>query len=361
MVIDIIAGARPNFVKTAPIIRAIKEKESPDLKFRLIHTGQHYDKVMSDQFFEDLSIPVPDLNLGVGSGSQAEQTARIMVAYEKAIIDSKPDVTLVVGDVTSTMACAITAKKMHVSVIHVEAGIRSGDWRMPEEINRVVTDSITDLYFTTSTRATDNLVNQGVPKEKVIFVGNVMIDSLLASRTRFKKPDFWDAFGLRDKRYLVITLHRPSNVDQGNLLQQYLNVLQNITSTDPIIFPVHPRTRKRLSSLKIDEEKIKIVDPVGYLEFNYLVQHCRGIVTDSGGITEEATVLGVPCITLRTTTERPETIQIGTNEMAGEDPEKLTNLLEELYQSKWKNGGIPELWDGKSAKRIVDNILTHTF
>jgi UDP-N-acetylglucosamine 2-epimerase (non-hydrolysing) len=359
MLIDIIAGARPNFMKIAPIIDAIKVKQRKNktLQYRLIHTGQHYDKNMSDSFFEQLGIPQPDENLGVGSGTQAEQTAGIMIGYEKLIFKKKPDLCIVVGDVTSTMACAISAKKLGVKVAHVEAGIRSFDLTMPEEINRMVTDSITDYYFTTSAIANSNLKKSGISKEKILFVGNTMIDTLLKQMPRFIQPPFWESIGLKEKEYLVMTLHRPANVDDADNLKALLTAIKNSSNNLPIIFPVHPRTLKNINALDLNFTNLYKVEPMSYLEFNFLVQYAKGVITDSGGITEETTVMGVPCITLRDNTERPETISLGTNELIGTNPNAIPPALEKLLNGNWKKGGIPPKWDGKTGKRIIDLIL----
>ncbi|WP_347158200.1 non-hydrolyzing UDP-N-acetylglucosamine 2-epimerase [Pontibacter chitinilyticus] len=359
IIIDIVAGARPNFMKVAPIIEAIKKAKNAgsNICYRLIHTGQHYDKKMSGDFFEQLGIPEPDVNLEAGGGSQAEQTAAIMVRFEKELQEHRPNLVLVVGDVTSTMACAITAQKLHIPVAHVEAGIRSGDWTMPEEINRLVTDSITNFFFTTSENANQNLRSSGIGEDRIFFVGNTMIDTLLKQMPNFVPPAFWRELNLQKKKYLVMTLHRPSNVDDPAQLRSLLDVLENSTQELPIIFPVHPRTRANLERFGIELNHVKMVDPMGYLQFNYLVQHSMGVITDSGGITEETTVMGVPCMTLRTSTERPETCTIGTNELLGTSPEALKNALQVLLSGAWKKGNIPALWDGNAAKRIVNSLL----
>ncbi len=362
--IDLIAGARPNFMKIAPIIDALKAAEGRGgaLRYRLIHTGQHYDKAMSGSFFEQLGIPEPDINLGVGSGTQAEQAAAIMVRYEKVLLEQRSDLCLVVGDVTSTMACSIAARKCGVPVAHVEGGIRSGDWTMPEEINRVVTDSITNWFFTTSEVANANLRRAGVADDRIFFVGNTMIDTLLKQMPRFRAPAFWAELGLQPGQYFVVTLHRPGNVDGE---QQLLGLLRGIaegTGGLPVVFPVHPRTAKNLRELEGDGFAsklapagggIRFVDPQPYLEFNWLVKHAKGVVTDSGGITEETTVMGVPCLTLRDSTERPETVTVGSNELIGTDPARLGPALARLMAGEWKKGGIPEKWDGRAAERIV--------
>lgn len=355
MIVDIIAGARPNFMKVAPILRALRAREEAggSLRYRLVHTGQHYDIRLSGIFFEQLDIPQPDVNLEVGSGTQAEQTAAIMTRYERLLLDAPSNLCLVVGDVTSTMACAITAQKLGVPVAHVEGGIRSGDWSMPEEINRRVTDSITDWFFTTSEFANTNLRLSGVAEERIFFVGNTMIDTLLANMERLRVPLFWDDLGLNSGSYLVMTLHRPANVDKAETLHRLLTALECGTQGLPVVFPVHPRTAKTLMGFIDLPKVIKVVEPQPYLEFNYLVKHAKAVITDSGGITEETTVMGVPCLTLRDTTERPETVQIGTNELIGTDPANLSPALNNLFAGRWKSGSIPFLWDGKTGERIV--------
>lgn len=356
MKLTIIAGARPNFVKIAPLIHAIDAAKAAgkDIYYRLVHTGQHYDQKMSGSFFEELNIPHPDINLGAGGGSQAEQTAAIMIAFEKELQEHPADLVVVVGDVTSTMACSIVAKKLQTKVAHIEAGIRSWDLSMPEEINRMVTDALTDMFFTTSEVANQNLRNMGVPEEKIFFVGNIMIDTLLANMNKFRKPDFYDVLGLTEANYLVLTMHRPANVDEAEKLKQLMNeILSNVHGL-PVIFPIHPRTARIFADLGINDENLKIVDPLGYLEFNYLVKQAKAVITDSGGITEETTVMGVPCITIRDNTERPETCTIGTNELIGTNPAAIKPALDTLFEGKWKKGGIPELWDGHTAERIVE-------
>lgn len=380
MQITLIAGARPNFMKVAPIIKAIEqwnqgktasnplvkdgEQGRHPIQYRLVHTGQHYDKNMSDTFFEELGIPAPDVNLGCGGGTQAEQTAAIMVAFEKELSAHPADIVMVVGDVTSTMACSIVAKKMNTRVAHVEAGIRSWDLTMPEEINRMVTDSLADYMFTTSEVANANLVRQGASMNKnVWFVGNVMIDTLMTNRSRFRKPEIWDTLGLKEKEYIVMTMHRPANVDEEQHLRTMIEQITGHTHGLPIIFPIHPRTALRLKEVmsegmnELMNERfpnLHIVEPMGYLEFNYLVERAKAVITDSGGITEETTVMGVPCITLRDNTERPETCTIGTNELIGTNPAAIKPALDKLFAGAWKKGAIPELWDGHAAERIVE-------
>lgn len=356
--IDLIAGARPNFMKIAPIIDALKAARARGghLGYRLIHTGQHYDRSMSGEFFEQLGIPEPNINLEVGSGTQAEQTANIMVEYEKVLTEEKSDLCLVVGDVTSTMGCSIVARKLGVPVAHVEGGIRSGDWTMPEEVNRVVTDSITNWFFTTSETANDNLRRSGVSEDRIFFVGNTMIDTLLKQLPRLRPPALWKSLGLAPGQYFVVTLHRPANVDGEHQLLHLLQAIAEGTRGLPVVFPVHPRTAKNLQELRGKTPGLHYVDPQGYLEFNYMVKHARGVITDSGGITEETTVLGVPCLTLRDNTERPETVTVGTNELIGTNPAKLGPALARLLDGNWKQGGIPEKWDGKAAVRIVAEL-----
>ena len=388
MLVTLIAGARPNFMKIAPIIRAIKAAEAAgkDMHYRLVHTGQHYDKNMSDTFFEELGIPQPDVNLGCGGGTQAEQTAHIMVAFEQYLMANPCDLVLVVGDVTSTMACSIVAKKLNTKVCHVEAGIRSWDLTMPEEINRMVTDSLADYMFTTTDIADRNLLRQGAvyaeewqPEQvalghdrcpqRVWRVGNVMIDTLLKNMPRFRKPAVYDELGLQEGKYVVMTMHRPANVDEETHLRALMEQIITNVHGEPIVFPIHPRTAKIFYGLwgtatdSVEENRaalhkvfpnLYIVDPMGYLEFNYLVQHSRAVVTDSGGITEETTVMGVPCITLRDNTERPETCTVGTNELIGTNPAAVKPALDKLYAGEWKKGEIPELWDGHAAERIVE-------
>jgi UDP-N-acetylglucosamine 2-epimerase (non-hydrolysing) len=356
MLIDIIAGARPNFMKIAPIINEIQKSQQNGsaLRYRLIHTGQHYDRNMSGSFFEQLGIPAPDHNLEVGSGTQAEQTAGIMTRYESILMETPSDFCLVVGDVTSTMACAITAKKLEIAVGHVEGGIRSGDRSMPEEINRLVTDAITDYFFTTSPMANENLRREGVSDDQIFFVGNTMIDTLLGHMERFIQPGVWTEKRLKEKEYLVMTLHRPSNVDEEEQLKNLIHEIVHTSNNLPIVFPVHPRTRKNLERLGIEYESLIYTEPLSYLEFNYLVKNALAVITDSGGITEESTVMGIPCMTLRDSTERPETCSVGTNELLGIDPSAIQPAMEKLFAGKWKRGGIPEKWDGRAAERIVE-------
>lgn len=354
--IDIVAGARPNFVKIAPIIGAISRRGGR-MRFRLVHTGQHYDENMSGRFFEQLGIPRPDANLDVGSGTQAEQTAAVMTRYERLLSVAKPTLCLVVGDVTPTMACAITARKQGVPVAHVEAGLRSGDGSMPEEINRIVTDAISNWFFTTTPEAGATLRAEGVAAERIFFVGNTMIDTLLANRDRFRPPVFRTTLGLAPRRYLVLTLHRPVNVDCRQTLATLLDTIADSARGLPVVFPVHPRTRKMIEG-RVLPANLHPVPPQGYLEFSHLLRDALAVLTDSGGVSEEATVLGVPCITLREATERPETVTIGTNLLVGSDQGRLASAFRTLFRGEWKRGSVPGKWDGRAGERIVAVIET---
>jgi UDP-N-acetylglucosamine 2-epimerase (non-hydrolysing) len=360
MKITIIAGARPNFIKIAPIIKAIQKKqmEGKSISFRLVHTGQHYDKNLSDTFFEELNIPLPDANLEVKSGSQAEQTAAIMIAFEKDLIKNPCDLVLVVGDVNSTMACAIVTKKLNIKVAHVEAGIRSGDMTMPEEINRIVTDSITDYFFTTSTSASENLLKYGVESSNVHFVGNVMIDTLYQNIDRFLAPFFWEEYTLEPKNYITLTLHRPSNVDEKKSLIDLLKGIDRMVGDKKIIFPIHPRTKAILGETNLNLKNIIFVEPQSYLNFMYLIKNSFAVITDSGGISEETTVLGIPCFTMRNNTERPETQTSGTNTLVGTSIKNLEKYFGEFLQNGLRKAGIPKLWDGKASERIIEILLS---
>lgn len=359
MKITIVAGARPNFMKIAPIIKAIdlEKINGRKIEYRLVHTGQHYDKKMSADFFEQLNIPEPDINLHCGGGSQAEQTGSIMISFEKELIANRPDLVMVVGDVTSTMACAITAKKLCIDTVHVEAGIRSGDITMPEEINRMVTDAICDHYFTTSKLASNNLLNSNIPPEKIHFVGNTMIDTLYQHLTRIRKPTFWDEIKLENKNYFILTLHRPSNVNDLKKLEDILQVVSESIGDSKIIFPAHPRLTESLKIISQRFKKITIIEPQPYLEFIYLIKNAKGIITDSGGITEEATVLNIPCLTMRNSTERPETVEQGSNQLVGDNLSNLTKYLKVIEMGMWKKAKIPEKWDGNTSQRIVEILV----
>lgn len=359
MKITIVAGARPNFMKIAPLIAALEEQvaRGKNISYRLVHTGQHYDKNLSDTFFQELNIPKPNANLEVKSGTQAQQTGGIMERFEKELANHKPDVVLVVGDVTSTMACAIVAKKAHVDVVHVEAGIRSGDKKMPEEINRIVTDSITDYFYTTTREASQNLLDIGMKQSQVQLVGNVMIDTLLGNLHRLKKPTFWEEYNLQEKGYYVMTLHRPSNVDQAQDLTGLINLIMKRAGDKPVIFPVHPRTLKMLEKLSLSHKNLHFVPPQGYLSFIYLIKHAFAVLTDSGGITEETTILNVPCLTFRNSTERPETCSLGTNVLVGQNPVLIEKAFDTLLGEQWPQAQKIDLWDGAAAQRIVQSLI----
>ncbi len=358
MKIDLIVGARPNYMKAAPIYRAMK-KFPETFHFRLVHTGQHYDDRMFHIFFKELELPKPDIYLGVGSGLHGEQTGEIMIKYEKAILEDRPDLVLVAGDVNSTVACSLVAVKLHIKAGHIEAGLRSRDWSMPEEINRIVTDNISDYLFTTCREADVNLKSEGIPQEKIFFVGNTMIDSLNYYLRRIEEFDTLADFDLESKKFVLVTLHRPSNVDQNSVFKNIFEVLAEIQKKLPVIFPMHPRTKKMLREFGLDTKlrntpNLKITEPLGYLDFLKLQKEAALVLTDSGGIQEETTVLGVPCLTLRKNTERPITISEGTNELVGSDPERILDRAISILNGEKKVGKIPELWDGHTAERIVD-------
>lgn len=341
-------------MKIAPLIREINSRPETNIKFRLVHTGQHYNENLSQVFFNELGIPHPDANLGAGSGTQAEQTARIMVEFEKEMLANPTDLVIVVGDVNSTMACSIVAKKLVTKVAHIEAGIRSFDLTMPEEINRMVTDALADYFFTTSSFANDNLRKSGIDYSKIFFVGNIMIDSLVWSSDKIKQPAEFDSQKLTHGKYFVATLHRPSNVDDPENLKTIFKAIEEGVGDQKVIMPVHPRTAKMLAGIQWSSNSIILVEPMGYLEFIYLIKNSLGVITDSGGVQEETTYLGIPCVTLRKNTERPETVTKGTNELIGDNYPKLRESIGEIRAGKWKRGAIPELWDGKTAQRIVD-------
>jgi UDP-N-acetylglucosamine 2-epimerase (non-hydrolysing) len=359
----LVCGARPNFMKIAPVLKAIARHGG--MEPYLVHTGQHYDEKMSGSFFSDLGIPEPDVDLGVGSGSHAVQTAKIMVEFEVVCEREKPDLVVVVGDVNSTMACAIVAKKLWIPVAHIEGGLRSGDMKMPEEINRLVTDSISDLFFTTDPDANVNLKREGVPAERVHFSGNVMIDTLLENVEQAEaKSDILARLDLREKEYAFLTLHRPSNVDDREVLKGLLEVMAYIQERVKLVFPVHPRTLGRIESFglrpALDAMKNTIVlEPLGYLDMLRINRGARFALTDSGGLQEETTVFGVPCITLRENTERPVTVEVGTSELTGNDPAKIRDCVDRILAGKWKKGASPEGWDGKASERIVDAIAAY--
>lgn len=348
-------------MKVAPIHRAFDK--FPNVEHLILHTGQHYDAAMSDAFFQDLDMPQPAYFMGVGSGSHAEQTAKVMVEFEKAMLELKPDFVIVVGDVNSTIACTLTAVKMGIPTAHVEAGLRSGDRGMPEEINRIATDSICDYWFVTEQSGLDNLLQNGSPKEKVFFVGNTMIDSLHYALPKADTSDILSEIGLKPKEYVLVTMHRPSNVDEPKQLGELLEILAELSKDRIVVFPVHPRTRKNIASHGLNDivEKnpnIKLIDPQGYISFLALMKNSDFVLTDSGGIQEETTALGVPCMTIRTTTERPITCEIGTNTLIEPTSEGIRNGLKIMLNSPRKTGQIPPLWDGRAADRIAEVIVT---
>ena len=382
----LVAGARPNFMKIAPLIRAIDNHNNtlnsslPAISYLLVHTGQHYDVNMSDYFFRDLDIPEPDIHLGVGSGNHGQQTGKVLIEFERVLLQEKPDLVIVVGDVNSTLACALAAVKLHIPVAHVEAGLRSFDRRMPEEINRILTDAISDYLFTPSPDGDENLLKEGIPSQKIFLVGDIMVDSLLFNLEMAKKTGILEHLGLRKKSstnhcqlttdYCLLTLHRPSNVDDKDVFLRIVTALSEISKRIPIIFPAHPRTRKMIdefnieryfvdltnNKLPITNNGIYLATPFGYLDFLNLMAHAKIVLTDSGGIQEETTVLNIPCITLRDTTERPSTLTEGTNVLVKDDPERIVEEVEKILAGNGRKGTCPKIWDGHTAERIV-NIL----
>lgn len=358
-----VVGARPNFMKLAPLYRELR---GTSIHQKIIHTGQHYDTFMSDIFFEQLQIPLPDYHLGVGSGTHTYQTAKIMMGLEDIFQEESPDWVIIYGDVNSTLAAALVCAKNQIKIAHVEAGLRSYDRTMPEEINRVLTDQVSDLLLTPSRDANENLMKEGINPQKIIFVGNIMIDSLFWSLEGIEKYpetiqtafDLLKKYQLEYQKYILVTLHRPSNVDEPEKLERIVRTLGEISQNIPIIFPVHPRTKKMLENLKIENyPQLFLETPLGYLDFLYMQKNALALVTDSGGIQEETTALGIPCLTLRENTERPITITHGTNQLIGNDLEKLRFELNEIIQGRGKKGTIPELWDGKTAERIKDIFI----
>jgi UDP-N-acetylglucosamine 2-epimerase (non-hydrolysing) len=364
MKIVVVAGARPNFMKVAPLIEALKRYQAldPGLEVLLVHTGQHYDEQMSRAFFNDLGLPRPDVDLEIGSGTHAEQTGRVMIAFEALLLERKPDWVVVVGDVNSTVACALAAKKLCIKVAHVEAGLRSRDWTMPEEVNRVVTDVLCDALFTTDPLAGDNLRAEGVDPCKIHFVGNVMIDTLLKHSQHAQELREWEALGLEQRRYGVLTLHRPANVDQPDAFHRIVDALEIVQRELPLAFPVHPRTRRMAESFGLWERmqamrNLRLLDPLGYLEMLSLTARAALILTDSGGLQEEAVVLGVPCITLRPNTERPITIVVGANQLVGNDTAAIVAAVRSRLGETNQSFGRPEKWDGQAAQRIAQILL----
>jgi len=368
--IALVAGARPNFMKVAPLFHALSGRKASarragiDLRVSIVHTGQHYDPNMSDIFFRELGMPAPDRHLDVGSGSHAEQTAKIMVAFEKVLLSDRPDLVVVVGDVNSTVACSLTAKKLGIRVAHVEAGLRSFDTGMPEEINRKLTDAISDLLFVTEESGMRNLRAEGVPAERIFLVGNVMIDTLRRNLSRIENGNFAPsppvaAFCNGRKRYGVLTLHRPSNVDSKETLAPIWGAISEVARQVPVLFPVHPRTRGKIAAFGLNGAGVTMIDPVGYLDMLYAVKGAALVLTDSGGLQEETTALGVPCVTIRENTERPVTVDAGTNYLAGTRPEAILEAARDILGGRGKKGSVPPLWDGNAAERISEILLKY--
>jgi UDP-N-acetylglucosamine 2-epimerase (non-hydrolysing) len=356
-----VVGARPNFMKAGPVIEEMARQG--DFEQCLVHTGQHYDASLSKVFFQELRLPRPDIDLNIGSGSHAEQTGRVMIALEKVLQEVEPDLVMVVGDVNSTLAATITAAKLGIKVAHVEAGLRSFDRTMPEEINRLATDALSDILFTTEQSGNENLMREGVPQERIFFVGNVMIDTLLKFREQAARSTALEQLQLSAGTYAVLTMHRPSNVDQPERLHRLLKGVMRVAQQLPVIFPCHPRTLRQLQSMGLDEEVtqgagIRLIPPQGYLDFLALISQAKCVLTDSGGVQEETTILDVPCLTLRDNTERPVTIQTGTNTLVGDSEERIYSEVTHILAGQGKRGQRPELWDGKAAARIVE-VLQH--
>ena len=359
-----VVGARPNFMKIAPLDKAFQKY--PSISHRIVHTGQHYDTNMSKVFFDDLELPHPSVYLGIGSGTHATQTARIMVEFEKVILAEKPDLVIVVGDVNSTVACSLVSSKLLIPVAHIEAGLRSFDRTMPEEINRLVTDSLSDYMFVSEPSGIRNLKKEGISESKLFFVGNVMIDSLVRFQSKAHTSGIKKTLGIEGTQYTLVTLHRPSNVDVRENLTNLIRTLIEISSNGPVIFPIHPRTRKMIDEFALTGEislhkNVVLCDPLGYLDFLCLLESAALVITDSGGIQEETTYLGVPCLTMRENTERPITVTEGTNRLMGFEFRKVAREAEKIFQGKIKKGKIPKLWDGKAAERITKIIATKIF
>lgn len=356
-----IVGARPNFMKVAPLHRAFQKRS--EIESKIVHTGQHYDAKMSDVFFNQLELPKPDYFLGIGGGSHSQQTAKIMLEFEKVMEAEQPDLVLVVGDVTSTIACALVASKMHVPIAHVEAGLRSGDRRMPEEINRILTDSISDLLFVTEQAGIDNLKREGVPDEKVFMVGNCMIDSLVHYRQKASQLDVMSGLGIEKGDFVLMTMHRPANVDMPEGLMSILQIVEDTTRYKKVLFPIHPRTRNNIERFGLKDkldgiQGLILTEPQGYLEFLNLMENSALVVTDSGGIQEETTFLQVPCLTFRDSTERPVTVELGTNQLLADlNPVTVHEKVVEILEGRTKKGIIPPLWDGHAAERIADILV----
>ncbi len=361
MKIVYVVGARPNFMKIAPVMKAVARAGFAEQ--RLVHTGQHYDATMSDVFLSELAMPAPDVHLGIGSGSHAEQTAKVMVGFEKVCLEERPDLVVVAGDVNSTMACAIDAAKLRIPCAHIEAGLRSFDLDMPEEVNRIVTDRLCEILLTPSADADENLRREGVPEKRIFLVGNVMIDTLLDQLPRARAAGIPERLEVRPGAYAVLTLHRPSNVDDRRVLSDLLDALESIQARLPIVFPAHPRTRRRLEEFGLEPRVatmtgLRLCDPLGYVDFLGLTSQARLVMTDSGGLQEESTALGIPCLTLRENTERPVTVAEGTNTLVGTDPERIAAEAERVLAGGGKAGRIPRLWEGKASARIA-SVLEH--
>ncbi|MBE0604616.1 MAG: UDP-N-acetylglucosamine 2-epimerase (non-hydrolyzing) [Deltaproteobacteria bacterium] len=363
----LVAGARPNFMKIAPIVRALGARKAHalkmgiDLQYSIVHTGQHYDTNMSDIFFSELEILRPRWHLGVGPGSHGEQTGKVMTGFEKVLSEERPDMVIVVGDVNSTLACSITAKKQGVAVAHVEAGLRSFDMEMPEEVNRKVTDSITDLFFVTEDAGVRNLQDEGVPEDRIYLVGNVMVDSLFHTLSRMEQKEVLPSGEVKGfcemGRYAVLTIHRPSNVDSRETFLSIWEAIIEVARQLPILFPVHPRTKRKIEEFGLKETGITMIDPMGYLDMLYALKGATMVLTDSGGLQEETTALGIPCITIRKNTERPVTVETGTNRLVGTRTESILDAVSEILSGKNKAGSLPPLWDGRASERIVDVLL----